>query len=46
MEFEEDSLGSFKPGEGLNREPDTVLGSSNEVLMGPASKTPPTQDHK
>ena len=43
MEFREDSLGGLKPGEGLNRGPDTVLGSSDEVLMGPASKTPPTQ---
>ena len=43
MELEEDLLGSFKPGGGLNRGPDSVLGSSNEVLMGPASKTPPTQ---
>ena len=42
MEFGEDSLGGHKPGEGPNRGPDTVLGSSDEVFMGPASKTPPT----
>ena len=43
MEFGEDSLGSSKPGERPHRGPDYVLGSSDKVLMGPASKTPPTQ---
>ena len=42
MEFGEDSLGSSKPGERPHRGPDYVLGSSDKVLMGPASKTPPT----
>ena len=42
MEFGEDSLGSSKPGERPHRGPDYVLGSSDKVSMGPASKTPPT----